>query len=166
MSQDNKSTPDITKSTESMDNKENPASTTEPLDNSKTATPPQDNPEKTASGESATEDPGKTAATEETQDAGGEEFDFTQFLPDKMEDIAALQIFQLQQWAHIYMGLLTHPKQKKIVKDHNQARIAIDCASAMTESLMPYLPAERQREFKVLISDLKMNFISHSSQEK
>lgn len=98
-----------------------------------------------------------------SDDKEEEKFDFTQLLPDRMDEILSLQIFQLREWAHIYMGLVPHPKQKKVVVDSGQAKLAIDTASAIVEILLPNLPQDQQREMKVLISDLKMNFISHAS---
>jgi hypothetical protein len=92
-----------------------------------------------------------------------EEFDFTELLPDRVEELLEFQALNLREWAHIYMGLVPHPKQKKIVLDIQQARMAIDAASAIVEIILPHIPEDHQRTFKVMMSDLKMNFMSKSA---
>lgn len=120
--------------------------------------------EKAADSSDSSELPDKEASEKEPAGESNEEaFDYTQLLPDKMEEIVAMQVFSLQHWAHIYMGLMPHPKQKKPVCDYAEARIAVDCASALAEALMPHMSADGKREMKVLISDLKMNYISKAS---
>lgn len=101
------------------------------------------------------EAPGKTPE-------GDIPIDLAQLLPDKMEEILILQVVQLREWAHIYMGLITHPKQKKVVVDIPQAKLAVDSASALVDIMLPSLSREQQREMKLLVSDLKMNFITKS----
>jgi hydroxylamine reductase (hybrid-cluster protein) len=91
------------------------------------------------------------------------QFDLSAFLPDTIEEIIQLNILQMREWSYIYMGLIPHPKHKKIVSDMRQAKIAIDTATAMLDIVMPHLDEKLQREFKVIISDLKMNFISRSN---
>lgn len=108
----------------------------------------------------------KETVKEKDKEKIEEAFDFSALLPDKMEEILNLSLLQMAEWAHIYMGLIPHPKQKKIVKDTRQAKMAIDAAAALHEVLNPYLNETQQREFKILISDLKMNFISKSAQEQ
>jgi len=88
------------------------------------------------------------------------EFDITDLLPDNIEEIVKLQILQMKEWAHIYMGFLPHPKKKMIVQDLRQAKIAIDSTSALVDVLLPHVSKDQQRELKILVSDLKMNFIS------
>lgn len=114
--------------------------------------------ENTAAEEQVKED-STEAPAEESGDAD-EQIDFSQFLPDKMEEVLKLHIFQLQGWAYIHMGLQTNPKTGKINKDMSQAKLSIDALSAMVEVLLPHLSQEEQRELKIMASDLKMNFVS------
>jgi hypothetical protein len=94
----------------------------------------------------------------------GEEFDFSALLPGTMEELLQLNILQFREWAYVYMGLIPHPKDKKVTKDIRQAKMAVDSASALFEIAMPHLNEKLQREFKVVISDLKMNFIAKANQ--
>jgi len=91
-----------------------------------------------------------------------ETVDFSDFLPDNMEQVLKLSLFQIQPWAYIYMGLNLHPKQKKVVRDIRQAKMAIDAASAIVEILLPHIPENEQKELKVLMTDMRMNFMSKS----
>jgi hypothetical protein len=116
--------------------------------------------------ESEKEEKAEEKITEEKPDEEESEeqpFDLSMLLPDNIDEIVKLNIFQMREWAHAYMGLIPHPKHKKVVKDLRQAKIAVDAASALTEIVLPHLPDSQQREIKILMSDLKMNFISHSS---
>ena len=96
----------------------------------------------------------------EEADSAEEDIDFSQLLPDKMEEVLKLHVFQLQGWAYIHLGLQANPKTRKVNKDMAQAKLAIDALSAMVEVLSPRLSPEEQRELKILASDLKMNFVS------
>jgi hypothetical protein len=92
------------------------------------------------------------------------EFDFTNLLPGNIEEVLQFNILQFREWAYVFMGLVPHPKEKKVVKDLRQAKIAVDSASALFEIAMPHLNEKLQREFKIIISDLKMNFIAKVNQ--
>ena len=98
--------------------------------------------------------------TEEDSDESSEEPDLSQLLPDKMEDVIKFKIFEFRFWSLIYLGLQLNPKTQKLTKDMAQAKLAIDSMAALVEILMPSLPADEQRELKIMASDLKMNFIS------
>ncbi|MCD4782695.1 MAG: DUF1844 domain-containing protein [Candidatus Eremiobacteraeota bacterium] len=100
----------------------------------------------------------KSSDTETTD----ETVDFSDFLPNNMEQVLKLSLFQIQPWAYIYLGLNLHPKENKVVKDVRQAKMAVDAASALVEVLMPHVTDAEQKELKVLITDMRMNFISKS----
>ncbi|MCE1246295.1 MAG: DUF1844 domain-containing protein [Firmicutes bacterium] len=101
---------------------------------------------------------------EELKAGGQEAFDFSALLPDTIEEILKIQIFNLQEWAFVYMGLQLNPKTKKITKDIRQAKLAIDALSATVEVVMPHLPEKEQRELKTMVTNLRMNFISKSQE--
>ncbi|MFP4498436.1 MAG: DUF1844 domain-containing protein [Vulcanimicrobiota bacterium] len=104
-------------------------------------------------------------ATQEETTQEEAPFDLSQLLPDSMEEIIKIQVLQLREWAHIHMGLIPHPKHKKTIKDMKQCKLAIDSASVLSEVILPHLNSEEQREMKLMLSDLKMNFISRSAGE-
>jgi hypothetical protein len=116
--------------------------------------------------EEKTETSGASSGKSDDDDVPGneEEFDFSALLPGSMEELLQLNILQFREWAYVYMGLIPHPRDKKIVKDIRQAKMAVDSASALFEISMPHLNEKLQREFKVIISDLKMNFIAKANQ--
>lgn len=109
----------------------------------------------------------ETNKTEEKkeEEKGPEQVDLSALLPDNMQEIIQIQILQLREWAHVYMGLMPHPKHKKVTKDIPQAKLAIDSAAALHNLLKPHLNEQAHREFDTLINDLKMNFISKSTQQ-
>jgi hypothetical protein len=96
---------------------------------------------------------------------GKDPFDFAALLPDTLEEILKIQIFNLQEWGFVYMGLQLNPKTKKIVKDIRQAKLAIDSLSALVEILMPHIPEKEQKELKTMVTNLRLNFISKSQEQ-
>lgn len=110
------------------------------------------------------EEPDKTVEDIKSPDTEttDETVDFSDFLPNNMEQVLKLSLFQIQPWAYIYLGLNLHPKEKKVVRDIRQAKMAIDAASALVEVLLPHVHENEQKELKVLVTDMRMNFISKS----
>lgn len=68
-------------------------------------------------------------------------------------------IAELSARAWIHMGLLQNPVTKLVVKDAAQARLAIDCTTALVDRLNPELTDEERRQYQSLLNDLRMNFI-------
>lgn len=69
----------------------------------------------------------------------------------------------LSQLAWCFMGLRLLPGQKELVKDMDQAKLAIDTLVFIADKLNPQLEEEDRRIFRGMISDLQLNFVQQSS---
>jgi len=77
-----------------------------------------------------------------------------------------ISIAQLAGVAWQMMGLQPDPFTNEIRKDTAQARIAIDAAAALVEQLKPHVQGQEARDYQNILTDLRMNFVSHSTDEK
>ncbi len=59
------------------------------------------------------------------------------------------------------LGLVVNPRTNKIEKDVNQARIAIDVFEFIFKQIEGKLIEEEKRRLSNLLSDLKINFVTH-----
>ena len=74
-----------------------------------------------------------------------------------------VSVAQLASVAWQKMGLQADPFTNKIEKDVEQARLAIDCAAALVEKLLPHLEKHQARDYQTLLTDLRLNFVRQSS---
>lgn len=72
----------------------------------------------------------------------------------------------LGEQAWIYMGLTLHPIQGKITKDLSQARLAVNSMESLLLQLSGYLAEGELSEFRKMLADLKLNFVSQSAREE
>jgi hypothetical protein len=59
------------------------------------------------------------------------------------------------------LGLVVNPRTNKVEKDLNQARIAIDVFEFIFKQIEGKLAEEEKRQLGSLLSDLKINFVTH-----
>jgi hypothetical protein len=86
------------------------------------------------------------------------------------EKVAALDVWsvlricvaQLAGIAWQMMGLQPDPFTNTVRKDMAQARVAIDAAAALVEQLLPHLQGQEAKDYQVLLTDLRLNFVTHS----
>jgi hypothetical protein len=83
-----------------------------------------------------------------------------------VHSVLRISIAQLAGVAWQMMGLQPDPFTNEIRKDTAQARIAIDAAAALVELLKPHIQGQEARDYQNLLTDLRMNFVSHSTDEK
>ena len=75
-----------------------------------------------------------------------------------------INLLGIQAWRD--MGLQTNPKTNEINIDFERASTAIDCIEFLIKKLEPKVdPAERPK-LKSLLSDLQINFVRQSEQQK
>ncbi|MBN1457909.1 MAG: DUF1844 domain-containing protein [Armatimonadetes bacterium] len=79
--------------------------------------------------------------------------------------VLRLSVAQLAGVAWQMMGLQPDPFTNEVRKDPQQARIAIDATAALVELLKPHLQRQERREFESLLTDLRLNFLSHSDEK-
>lgn len=80
--------------------------------------------------------------------------------------VLRLSIAQLAGVAWQTMGLQPDPFTKQIRRDSAQARVAIDATAALVEQLKPHLQGQEARDYQTLLTDLRLNFVSHSGGEE
>lgn len=68
----------------------------------------------------------------------------------------------LAEQAWMLMGLQLAPGQKEPIKDMTQAKLAIDTVAFLTDKLNPHLSEDDRSKLRSLVSNLQMNFVSHS----
>jgi len=60
------------------------------------------------------------------------------------------------------MGLRPNPTTRKIHQDLNQAKTAVDSIAFLVEQVAPHVSEEQKREYRNLVSDLRVNFVQKS----
>jgi hypothetical protein len=85
--------------------------------------------------------------------------------PIDVYSVLRLAVAQLTGVAWQMMGLQPDPFTNQVRKDIAQARIAIDAAEALVEHLKPHLRGQEARDYENLLTDLRLNFVSHSSEK-
>jgi hypothetical protein len=80
--------------------------------------------------------------------------------------VLRLSIAQLAGVAWQMMGLQADPFTNRIHKDAAQARVAIDAAAALVEQLKPHIQGQEVRDYQSLLTDLRMNFVTHLGGEQ
>jgi len=76
-----------------------------------------------------------------------------------------VSVAQLAAVAWQKMGLQADPFTNQIEKDIAQARLAIDCAAALIEKLLPHLEKPQARDYQNLLTDLRLNFVRQAGEE-
>jgi len=103
------------------------------------------------------------AAPEPPTEEGAEATEQVQ--PIDVYSVLRLSIAQLAGVAWQTMGLQPDPFTKQVRKDTAQARVAIDATAALIEHLKPHLQGQEARDYQTLLTDLRLNFVTHSSDE-
>lgn len=80
--------------------------------------------------------------------------------------VLRISVAQLAGAAWQMMGLQADPFTKGIHKDIAQARVAIDATEALIEKLKPHLRGQEARDYQALLTDLRLNFVKQSAEEK
>jgi hypothetical protein len=78
-------------------------------------------------------------------------------------DLMGVSLDQFIEVAWVKMGLRPDPLSGKETVDMEEAKVAIDMASRMAESLDPHLAEDDRRRVQQLLTDLRMNYIRKSS---
>jgi len=108
----------------------------------------------------------ETAAGESTQpSSAGESASETGMKAIDAYAVLRLSIAQLAGIAWQMMGLQADPFTNEVRKDPEQARIAIDAAAALVDLLKPRLHGQERRDYESLLTDLRLNFVSHSDEK-
>src|SRR5574341_2512328 len=61
------------------------------------------------------------------------------------------------------LGLVPDPATKKVDRNLEDARLAIDAAASLIEHLKPRVDEKEQRELETLLANLRLNFVEQKS---
>jgi len=75
-----------------------------------------------------------------------------------------LTIAQLANVAWQMLGLHADPLTGQVHKDIAQARLAIDATSALVDKLLPHLQGQEERDYRALLTDLRLNFVKQAGE--
>ncbi len=75
-----------------------------------------------------------------------------------------INLLSVQAWRD--MGLRVDPKLSEINTDFERASIAIDCIKFLLDKLEPKLSQDEQIKLKNRLTDLQVNFVQQSEQQK
>lgn len=79
--------------------------------------------------------------------------------PVPVKDILFMTILSLEAKAWAYLGLIGHPETKKLKKDLNEARLAIDAIDTLFKLLEPLLNDEEKKDIQTRLTNLRLNFV-------
>ncbi len=85
-------------------------------------------------------------------------------VPLDVYTVLRVSIAQLEAVAWQMMGLRPDPFTAHVHKDIAQARVAIDAAAAMIGQLKPHIQPAESREYDTMLTNLRLNFVSHSAE--
>lgn len=80
--------------------------------------------------------------------------------------VLRVSIAQLSGAAWQMMGLQADPLTGQVHADFGQARIAIDAAAALVDQLLPHVQGQEARDYRSLLTDLRLNFVKQSGEAK
>ncbi len=84
-------------------------------------------------------------------------------VPLRAPDLVRWCVTLLATSAWQAMGLIPDPVTHKMERNLDDARLAIDAAAALLQTLRPRLPEREQREFDTLLTDLRLNFVEQQA---
>jgi len=61
------------------------------------------------------------------------------------------------------LGLVPNPATKKVERNLDDARLAIDAAAALIEQLKPRVDEKERRDLDTLLANLRLNFVEQKS---
>jgi hypothetical protein len=114
--------------------------------------------------ESAAAEPTAKAPADEPSEAAAEPEDAADLEPLDVYGVAQYCISILSGHAWQWMGLVANPVTRKIERDLDQARIAIDCVEALFMQVEGTIPDPAARQIRQALNDLRVNFVRQSSQ--
>jgi len=85
--------------------------------------------------------------------------------PLDVRHLLRITIAQLAAAAWQKMGLQPDPFTNTVVKDIEQARLAIDATTALVEKLLPHVRGQEARDYQSLLTDLRLNFVRQSGEQ-
>ena len=82
--------------------------------------------------------------------------------PVKVSEMLLVTLANLEVKAWAYLGLVTHPENKKISKDLNEAKLAIDAIDSLFNLMKKKMTAEEKKHFELTLTNLRLNYVKES----
>lgn len=64
------------------------------------------------------------------------------------------------------LGLVPHPTSKKVVRNLDDARLAIDAVASLIDHLKPRVDENERRDLDTLLANLRLNFVEQSAKSE
>lgn len=87
------------------------------------------------------------------------DFNLNDLMPKDVLSNIQMMIASLGQQAFMYLGLQPNPATGQTAKDMAQAKMAIDCISAMADVIIPHVTSREKLELETLKQTLQLNYI-------
>jgi hypothetical protein len=88
-----------------------------------------------------------------------------QMLPKDVSSLVKSLIPMMASQAWIFMGKVVNPMQRKVTKDIEQARLAVECVGALLDTVDRYLSGEERQQLRQMASELRMNFLEVAGEQ-
>lgn len=85
-------------------------------------------------------------------------------LPRDVTALVKSLIPMMASQAFIFMGRVDNPLQGGKTRDLVQARLAVDCATALLEKVEPVLPPDDKMHLRQLVTELQTQFVQAHSE--
>ncbi len=104
-------------------------------------------------------------AMEKLQELTKQNISLEDLMPKDIYSTVQMMIASLGQQAWVNMGMQPNPLSGAVQKDLKQAKVAVDCVTALTEIIKDGLERQQQLELETLKQNLQLNLIQQMSSE-
>jgi hypothetical protein len=73
----------------------------------------------------------------------------------------AVSVLAASVWQNL--GLVPNPATKKVDRNLDHARLAIDATASLVDHLKPHVDDQQRRELDTLLANLRLNFVEQKS---
>lgn len=98
-------------------------------------------------------------AMQKLQELTGGNINLDSLIPKDIYSSIQMMIASLGQQAWVCMGMQANPMTGNIEKDLKQAKVAVDCVTAMTDIIKPHVAEQQKLELETLKQNLQLNLI-------
>jgi predicted hydrocarbon binding protein len=82
--------------------------------------------------------------------------------PLKVSEMLLVTLANLEVKAWAYLGLVSHPENKKISKDLGEAKLAIDAIDSLFNLMKERMGEDEKKHFELTLANLKLNYVKES----
>jgi len=89
-----------------------------------------------------------------------------QVIPKDVATLVKSLVPMMASQAWIFMGKVVNPLQRKVTKDLDQARLAVDCVGALLDQVDRFLTAEERQQMRQMAAELRANFLEAAGESQ